>query len=266
MNKFPKGIYDSPKKGTRHRMDVDDLDNYLDSQRTSYVYTHRGYIIDTHEPDFAEDSQPCGILIKANELAGAFASRQPDAIDFDMLDEYHSSPSPSDFPEYPTQSTKFYFYPQAGLRNIGHFQAAGLMTECYPIVSRINTFLRHQNDNEDYDMDAPGAEFYYGRNPVIHPISSQGYNAVMHHTRGRGAQHHDAQLALVTAALAGQWAPEHSPCYNTAHRIMEECKNQLPHQSYEKKIKSHNINRDLRLENVYCFDLMALHPARRTGE
>ena len=41
---------------------------------------------------------------------------------------------------------------------------------------------------------------------VVVGVGSQGYNAVMHHTWGRTAQHHDAQMGLITSALAGEWA------------------------------------------------------------
>ncbi|KAF8872027.1 hypothetical protein BD779DRAFT_1477818 [Infundibulicybe gibba] len=102
------------------------------------------------------------------------------------------------------------------------------------------------------------------RKPAIFGISSQGYNAVMHNTRGRSAQHHEVQVGYITRMLAGSWmnAKSHQLA---AQRWVQKCQQALPHEAYAEKIRDRSICRDLRLENVYYIDLDALNPGQKRG-
>ena len=86
----------------------------------------------------------------------------------------------------------------------------------------------------------------------------------MHYARGRGAQHHDAQLGLVTAALAGTYATSEKE-KRIAAEHQESCQQNLFHERFENKIKEADITRDLHMENVYCMDMLAFKPDYRTG-
>jgi hypothetical protein len=157
----------------------------------------------------------------------------------------------------------FTVYPQAGLRTVGHFQAKGLISGCYPLIRRINRRLANLDSDNINDWDDENNEELLDT-PVIRAIASQGYNAMMHHTRGRTAQHHEVQVGHVTSALAGMFAksPQH---INTATRLARTCQQALPHQAFAEKIHSPAISSDLRLENVYCIDMKALRQDQRNG-
>lgn len=99
---------------------------------------------------------------------------------------------------------------------------------------------------------------------MIHGISSQGYNAVTHHTRGRTAQHHDAQVGLVTGSLSGAWAVE-PKTIQKAQRLRRKCDQKMPHKAYAQKIENSNICQDLRLENVYWIDMDGLSDEQQDG-
>lgn len=149
-------------------------------------------------------------------------------------------------------------YPQAGLRSAGHFQATGLMKNFYPHVEALNRRLRQQADGEDDDDRL-------GRCPIF-GVGCQGYNAVMHSTRGYGAQHHEAQQGVVTAALGGHFVIEGTSGLDHWKKVLQDCSHNLPHKVFELKISNEGITRDLRLENVYVVDMTALKEDDRSGE
>lgn len=102
------------------------------------------------------------------------------------------------------------------------------------------------------------------RKTIIHGISSQGYNAVTHSTRGKSAQHHEVQLGLVTGALAGAWATG-TKNRRTADNLDLGCSRQMPHEAFAEKIENPGISRDLRMENVYWIDIGALQKENQDG-
>jgi hypothetical protein len=120
---------------------------------------------------------------------------------------------------------------------------------------------RTLNEDEDEDDEITRVQRI---TPVVYGIASQGYNSVMHSTRGHSAQHHDAQLGIITATLAGSWASG-DKSYNHAASLREKCRHQLPHKAFEKKIKNDKITRDLRLENVYYINVKRLRRDEQNG-
>ncbi|KAF7782914.1 hypothetical protein Agabi119p4_2290 [Agaricus bisporus var. burnettii] len=272
---YHEGIFDSDDIATRNRLTREQLQAILDADVGTIlprVYSNRGYIVETHMADLGE--RPYAVLVKAGGLHDAFAPLPTPAVvvhpmQINAGDEPQDQVPAVDAP--PTSATPFFFYPQAGLRSVGHFQADGLVSTCYPIVGRLNQRLRSQNvsnpdpHSDDSDDDMDGVDYTSTRRRVVEPIASQGYNAMMHHTRGRSAQHHDAQLGLVTAAISGQWA---TPGTNSAraYTLSTQCHYEMPHESFNTKIQPDDLGRDLRLENVYCFNMLALAPRRRCGD
>jgi len=143
------------------------------------------------------------------------------------------------------------YYPQAGLRSVGHFQAMSIPTVFYPHIEELNKELRNTT---------PETPCY-----PIRGVSCQGYNALMHSTRGYGAQHHEVQQALITATLTGTIAKgaDSIAKYRKLHRELSFA---LPHERFNAKINNRTISRDLRCENVYTINFLALSPENRTGE
>lgn len=80
--------------------------------------------------------------------------------------------------------------------------------------------------------------------PPIIPIASQAYNAVMHATCGRCAQHHDAQRGLITNILAGAWAVSQRS-QQTAYELKSKFNSFHPHKEFHRKISRDSISRDL---------------------
>lgn len=272
----PSGIFNSPNQSSRRQLRQRDLARIFPPGSTpgeTYLYNKHGYIVDTHHPIPTQDPRPYGALIKAEGLDFAFYQMSSAARNFEFNDDTEDEPEPD---PYLTHPIPFYFYPQAGLRNVGHFQAGGLFNDCYPIVGRLNKAIHlaniahsnaHHDHDSDMDVDIDECEIAFCTSHNIEALSSQGYNSVMHDTRGRSAQHHNVQLGLVTGALAGQWAT--TPGTNVAshaNNLMCCCQDEMPHEAYCLKIESREVGRDLCMENVYCLDLHALHPSRRTGQ
>jgi hypothetical protein len=162
---------------------------------------------------------------------------------------------------YCTESlaTAYTVYPQAGLVTAGHFQANGLIAPFVPLLEGLNKEVQIQGDNYDEDANAV---------PII-GVGCQGYNALLHATRGRCAQHHDAQRGLVTGALAGLWAKTTSN-KNKAKTLQIQCTNRLPHIEFQKKISNDDAERppldcSLRLENTFVVHMERLAAEHRNG-
>ena len=240
----PDGVYDSPDTETRSQISGPELEDFPyvnDHGQPIHIYSQDGHLIQRRLGIFSTTSKPHGILVKSERLQNLFIR------DFDEFDDSGSDDGMN-------LTIPFTFYPQAGLRTVGHFQAKGLVAPCYPIIAKINHSIQmglRENNSA-------------ASRRVIHGISSQGYNAVTHHTRGRTAQHHDVQVGLVTGSLAGAWAVE-SKTIQTAQRLQKKCDHKMPHSAYAQKIDNPNICRDLRLENVYWIDMDALSDEQQNG-
>jgi hypothetical protein len=158
----------------------------------------------------------------------------------------------------------YHAYPQAGLQRYGHFQANGMMNPVKPFIKEINEQLRVRNrsdsGNREDEDDAPEMSPH----PPVTGVATQGYNSAMHYARGRGVQHHDAQLGLVTAAIGGTYAVSAKE-KRIALARQQSCRHNLPHERFNNKIHEAEITRDLRMENVYCVDMLAIKPEYRSG-
>jgi hypothetical protein len=210
------------------------------------LYSKDGFEIQRRSARFHRGVKPHGVLVDLTRTKNLFTN------DIDEL-----------FDEEPC-SVDFTVYPQAGLKTVGHFQAKGLIAGCYPLIQRINRRLEQASEDDlDTQVDDDADEELRNA-PVIQGITSQGYNALMHFTRGRTAQHHEVQVGQVTAALAGMFANT-APHTTICRRLTRTCEQALPHQAFAEKVRSMAITTDLRLENVYCIDMKALRPDQRNG-
>lgn len=234
-------IYDSPHVDTRRVVDEEDLwelDGLDEDQEEIPIYTAAGYRIPRRLATFEVNTLSHGVLVDLRNIGTVFQSN-----DFDDLFDDEDDITP----------TQYFVYPQAGLVTAGHFQANSLFNSFQPLLNQLNDDLRQELDVPDHHSP-----------PAIVGISCQGYNAVMHSTRGRSAQHHEAQRGLITSTLAGAWADSFKT-KNRAERLKHQCSTQLPHVDFRHKISRDAIGRDLRLENVFSIDIQQLPNHMKDG-
>ena len=173
---------------------------------------------------------------------------------------------------------KYEIYPQAFLGSLGHFQVKGIVSGFETILRRVNTQVGAPRDHgEMRDLELFGSEPEDEQSdddeqPAQHrstvravtAIACQGYNEMVHRMRGNGGQQHDAQLGLITAALAGTYATN-PKATTTRDQFHKTCSVNLPHERFQLKIQTDDINRDFRLENIFCIDVRKLRPSAREG-
>lgn len=278
LEDYPNGIFNSPDPHSRHPLSIDEvseLPQVDDGGRPIHLYCEKGYPIQRRMAVFRPHAPTYGALFKSEKMQLLFTRNMND------IDDEQGGPQSTQVP--------FTFYPQAGLRSVGHFQAGGLIAACYPVLLDINKSIfaasqlaqappaPRNTNNAEAGSGNPGSgdeEEAAGAGPVpvpipvpykatVHPISSQGYNAVTHNTRGRRAQHHEVQTGRVTGALAGAWADKNNT--NIAWELVMGCNLKMPHDAFADKIKKPDISRDLRLENVYWIDMNAVPVKSRNG-
>jgi hypothetical protein len=232
---------------TRHHLTLEDLANtdMLDADGNEIpIYCAMGYRIPRRIPCFSKNTPAHGVLLNLITVKEMFEANV-----------YDDEGLQWDEDEDPITVC---VYPQAGLKTAGHFQANGIMRPFKRFLGEVNETLSDlPHDDEDNSLLDRGP-------PIVSAVASQGYNGVMHSTRGHSAQHHDAQLGIITAALAGSWAVGES-AKRVAREFVDRCSHQLPHKAFEEKIKNKNIIRDLRLENVYYVDVQRMREMDRNG-
>ena len=233
-------IFTHYNQNIRRQLDRGDLSDYplLKPDGTENpIYTQDGYRIQRRYGTRSRNTLPHGVLMDLRHLDQLFL---PD-------DELFSS-SPS-----------FTVYPQGGLVTAGHFQADGLLCAFTPHIAKLNSDIQAQAN-----VHFPMQDLLY---PPIVGMGCQGYNAVMHATRGRCAQHHDAQRGLVTAALAGSWANSQSHKQH-ARSLIQQCNRRLPHAEFRQKISNQNdhpLDCSIRLENTFSIEIERLQPKYMDG-
>jgi hypothetical protein len=207
-----------------------------ETQNEVPIYNEDGYQVPRRLALTDPGISPLGVLVNLGTIHELFKPNHSD----DTL-YLHGLPGP--------QNPKVNVYPQAGLRSAGHFQASGLITSFYPLIEQTNVMLRANNENPF----------------PIQGVACQGYNSVMHSTRGYGVQHHEAQQGLVTAAIGGQFACDKSG-QEKAKKVRGHLRRSLPHELFDIKISNPTIKRDLRLENVFVVDVTALKEEDQRGK
>ena len=237
------GIWDGTSSNCQLMETYEDFDALDEDAR---VFTANGYEIIRHAPVFHGERQPCGVLVDFENLRTLFESDT-------CL--HHARAGPS--------SPCYYAYPQAGLVTAGHLQANSLVADFYPLIEEINKKVlgrRYMGDPEGLEKELHSE----APNWPICGISCQIYNAVMHHTRGIGSQHHEVTRGTVSAALGGGCVRKTAEM-KKAKRLRFATAHGLPHEDYELKASNPAISKDLRLENVYWVDFDQVAEVDRNG-
>ena len=242
LSSYDGRIYDSSNLETRRVVSAEDLNELElvdDEDNEIPIYTEDGYKLPRRLATYDKNAPSHGVLVDLCNLRALFPSN--DEYD-DLFDEEA---------QFPT--TKYYVYPQAGLVTAGHFQADSLVHAFRPLLEDLNNEIMEHVDMEDIGTSKP-----------IVGVACQAYNAVMHATRGRSAQHHDAQKGLITSTLAGAWASTYKT-EQAAEHLRNKCSRGYPHEDFRQKISRNGISRDLRLENVFTIDVQSLPDDMQDG-
>ena len=235
-------IWDGICKDSKRRMSHQDLENLDEDAR---IFTDEGVEILRYLHCFQDrQRKPCGAMVDFKNLYTLF---EPDI----HLDYARAGPSQ---PE-----SSYFAYPQAGLVTAGHLQAKSLVSDFYPLLEHINTGIlgaEGEGAADELLVEAPKWPVY--------GVSCQIYNAVMHHTRGFGSQHHEVARGMVSGALGGQCVPKTASSGKAKH-LLERLQYKLPHEEYEIKASNVEVSKDLRVENVYWVDLDQFPEEDRNG-
>lgn len=214
-------MFTSPDPNIRERLMLNDVNNLPltdDEGIEISLFTEDGYPIKRRVAQFLSRVDPHGVLVDLRHIHDWF------------------TPSDDDMEIFGEEGAECRVYPQAGLRTVGHFQANGIIQPFYPLVERLNTTLSDINHGEsEEEGDDLADEWVSPGRSIVVPVSCQGYNAIMHNTHGRRAQHHEVQTGMVTSALAGQWASG-GKVEQEARRLSRKCDAKLPHDAYASKI------------------------------
>ena len=230
-------FYDSIDTDTREEISFDqlhDLPMFDEAGNQIHIYTEDGFRIQRRLAGYRPDGLPHGVLLDLRDVGLLFKSEESE--------------------------TPFSVFPQAGLVTVGHIQAEGVTAPFLPLLQQLNSKVRVQDDDPMNDDDSDSCA------PII-GIACQAYNAVMHNTRGRRAQHHDAQRGLVTAALAGGFARTDSNI-RKAKVLQHQCSQRLPHLEFKQKIANNNdepLDCSLRFENTFVVHMDQLNHLYHDG-
>lgn len=240
VKKCGDNIWDGTSEDTRQRVAHEDLDKLGENAR---IFTDKGFEIIRYFPRFPDNKrEPYGVLVDFRNLHTLFEPHT-------RLRYTRAGPS----------QPSFLAYPQAGLVTAGYLQAKSLVSDFYPLLEVINTGIlsaRGEDIEEELFSEDP-------RWPV-YGVSCQIYNAVMHHTRGIGSQHHEVARGKVSGALGGQCTPKAASSAK-AKGLLTTCRSKLPHDAYRIKTSNAEMCKDLRLENVYWVDLDQFSEENRNG-
>jgi hypothetical protein len=209
------------------------------------IYCDQGFIIQRCISSFSKNTPAHGMLLNLTTVKELF---EPTVYENEGLDWDNNEQLPNT-----------YVYPQAGLKTADHYQANRIMLPFKRFIRAVNNSLHHNNHSDN------GNDSLERSRRIINRIASQGYNSVIHSTWGHSAQHHNAQLRIITGALAGSWAQGES-AKHIANEHQEKCAHQLPHKAFEEKIKNRTITHDLCLENVYYVDLKHMDDNDQNGQ
>jgi len=233
-------FYDSFDPNTREAINLNQLEDLpmLDEAGSPiHVYTEDGFRIQRRLAGHSQDVHPHGVLLDLRDIGVLFQSED--------------------------SATPLTVFPQAGLVTAGHIQAEGLVNSYLPLIQRLNSKVKVQDGDDNMNEDDLDGTTHA---PIV-GIACQAYNAVIHNTRGRCAQHHDAQRGLVTAALAGGYARSNANI-KKARDFQNHCRNRLPHLEFKEKIANNHdrpLDCGLRFENTFVIDMDQLNPVYCEG-
>jgi hypothetical protein len=188
----------------------------------------------------SELGEPCGALFKLSSLDQNF-SNNPNDLDPEMAQELNH--------EQIRSTADLILYPQAFLHDKGHYQSKTLSHGFSQRVEAIaDAVVRGEDEMKVFEEHL---------SPIM-AVASQGYNVIFHRLRYQGRASHDAQQGLITGAAALQFVSE------TRHKqkrqeLQDKLANgRLPFNRFQQRLNTDNHHVDLRLENVYLIDMLAL--------
>lgn len=253
------------------RVELEDLNSFIlldQSQNEIPVFDINGVRIARREIAFNVDNRPHALLMTLPRLYRLFDATHDQDPGSDSDDSSNS---------VPTRRTNFVGYPQAFMRDIGHFQADTIPKALKAPLLTIEDMIHIRNLNEDHpDFDL---NLFDGR--AIVPKSTQGYNIGQHTMRNR-VDNHDAQNARVTRCESTLFAgisrhPSAARYFfsfifsflafltfskSTWSTIAD---GRFPHDIFAHKITSEDLRTDFRLEVVYTFQMAYIRPDLRVG-
>ncbi|KAI0682105.1 hypothetical protein BC835DRAFT_1311659 [Cytidiella melzeri] len=239
-------IYDHWDPELREQVNLEHFPLYHEATGDEIpVYRTNGTRLHRHSFNIIHDEDPCPSLFNlrtVNEFLQGFAGEDDMDVDNNLA---------------PT-AAGVQFFPQAFLGSVGHYQAEKLPVPFYPILRKISRTIGLNNNNNNFDNDAPITQ------PVI-GCSSQAYNTAFHRIRFRTSSH-DAQLAQVTAFGAAPFATSTKEKEKSAKLAQRLEDYGLPFTRLKAKLADAALNTNIRLENVYHVDLAAIHDNSRTAE
>lgn len=254
VNDYEDDMYTTADIRTREQISEEDLyemELHDDDGYEIPIFTANGYQIERLLPVHNELSKPHGGLLELRQLHQLFDDVETD-------DELGNSDEKG-------KGVRYQAYPQAGLVTAGHVQANGLIPKFHARVTNLNQRIRKEMEEAEEEEEDLEQDVMLSCAQAIEGIAFQGYNAVIHSTRGLGSQHHDAQKGCVTGAISAAWVEGDGRAKTIGRELITRCKHQLPHERYDKKISNNAIERDLRLENVYAINMKALPAAKQNG-
>jgi hypothetical protein len=259
-------IYDSSDPDTRQEIDAEELADLPltdEHQQEINIYDEQGHRVPRREGRFTSltsSEEYLGLLMNLRDLGHMFDREGNRLWENELIGRAH-----------------YYVYPQAFLGSIGHFQAHGLPSAFGPVLRAVNRVvgapqgmdpdLTRELFGEEHDDDDDGDDtddINEGTKSAVTGLACQGYNEVVHKMRGHGGREHEVQLGKITATLAGTYATTESG-QKTRLKLHRSCST-LPHKAFEFKVSmSPDMNRNFRLENVFCIDLSKLKRSMRIG-
>ncbi len=224
------------------RQEIVDLHNlpYQDESGAELrIYDRQGRKIPRrHINGVPDENTRCGLLMNL--------------MDIDRLynNPYHEDGS--------AKNVSIRVFPQAFLRTYGHLQATGVLHSFGPAIQEINADVRSLQENDPHFLSIDDSD-----EPLC-AVSSQAYNEMTHRVATRAGDH-DCQKGSITGAAAGSYANTDAT-KRKAKTLYDDCESKLPHIKFSKKIKTTiPCPKDLRMENVYSFDMYSLPLPQRSG-
>ncbi|KAI0069402.1 hypothetical protein K474DRAFT_1714289 [Panus rudis PR-1116 ss-1] len=245
-------VFTSPNPETREEVqNLYDHELLLPNGQEVYIYSKDGFRIPRRNPILPEDYTTDTVtMLNLRKILNLFRG-------FGILDAQRAIEEfGAGFDEDRCSEVKHYAYPMLNLHHIGHFQADGPICAFQVIIHGVNTGL--------HGLDVTAA--IHPHHEVVKSIASQGYNCMAHSYRADGAQFHEAQRGIYTAAAAGSYAPSN---HRTAKTLRKSLRRKLeagtPHERFMEQVTGDAVDTSLRLENIYVIDMDRLPAEKQRG-
>lgn len=226
-----------------------DLDTYPvlndnDPPTENLVYTTRGVRVIRRTGQPVDGDEYCGMLFNLSTLPALF--------DPSINSAEPVNPAAAEAPSQFYTTAGLDLYPQAFLGHVGHYQSSEHPTFFRAAIRKINSEVGDDELIDDPDLG-----------PVIGG-SCQGYNSILHRIRWR-VHTHDVQLAQQTQ-FAGRMFASNSGEKAKGDKVSETLQiRKRPFSRLEYKLNTPNLNKSLRLENVYHIDIAAISDEYRNS-